>query len=86
MRLLFYTNDWEDTKKFIQHYNVLKANGYEVAFATDSIDLAKRLSVGRMLVVKIGTYVADIYVSTTKLKDYPQALPLKKFLEVITNE
>lgn len=64
------------------HYNTLKASGYEVAFSTDSIELVEKLSVGRMLVVKAGTYNPDVAVSNTKLKEYPEAISIKKFLEV----
>lgn len=85
-KILFYTNSWDKVKEFIAHYNVLKHNGYEVAFSTDSIEIAKRLSVGKMLVVKPGTYEPDIAVTTQVIDEYPEAMPLEKFIGVITSD
>lgn len=85
-KILFYTNSWDKVKKFIEHYNVLVNSGYEVAFSTDSIELAKRLSIGKMLVVKPGTYEPDIAVTTQVIEEYPEALPLEKFIEVINSD
>ena len=82
-KLLFYTNSWDKITTFIEHYNVLKQSGYEVAFSTDSIEIAKRLSVGKMLVVKPGTYYPDIAVTTQPIEEYPDALSLEKFVEVL---
>jgi len=82
-KILFYTNKWDSVKQFVEHYNNLLQNGYEVAFATDSIEIAKRLGMGKMLVLKLGNYTPDIMVSDTKLSEYPNALSLDKFLEVL---
>ena len=82
-KLLFYTNEWDKVKEFIVHYNVLKQNGYEVAFATDSLELAKRISIGKLLVVKPGTYNPDIAVTTQSVPEYPDAMSFEKFLEVL---
>lgn len=82
-KLLFYTNKWDKVVLFVEHYNDLLLSGYEVAFATDSIEVAKRLSIGKMLVVKLGTYTPDIVVSTTKLEEHPDALTLSQFIEAL---
>lgn len=85
-KILFYTNSWEEVKTVMPYYNVLLESGYEVAFSTDDVELVEKLSIGRMLVVKAGKYIADTVVSNVKLKEYPNAINFKNFLEVMQSE
>ena len=66
-KILIYTNSWDEVKRIASFHNKLKAEGFEVAYATDVLDIAVFLNIKKLLVVKFGTYFADFYVSTTKL-------------------
>lgn len=67
-KILIYTNKFEELKNLAKILNALRANNFEVAFATDNVELVRFLSINKQLVVRFGTYHADFYVSNTNLK------------------
>ena len=64
---MFYTNEFKEVAEYVHAYNKIKAMGWEVAFATDRVELARLLAIGFMLVVKPTTYYADYVVCSEEL-------------------
>jgi len=83
-KILIYTNKWEEIKKILPYYNKLKLD-YEVAWSTDSVPVAQMLNVGKMLVVKYGTYYPTLLVSN-KSFGFENNLTIKQFLEAMQDE
>lgn len=61
-KLLFYGNEWEDFKSFIEIVSLLQREGFEVAFATNNYQLLPALSVGKLLVVTPSSYYDDLTI------------------------
>lgn len=80
-KIMFYVNDWEDVKRIIPHINIIRKNYQEIAFSTDDNNLAELLAVGKLLVVKYGTYNPNVIVSTVRLKE--TYIPLEEFLLMV---
>ena len=67
-KILFHTNSFEQLKKYLELHKQLKALGWEVAFSTDSWELARLMAIGFLLVVKINTYYPDFIVTDEPIK------------------
>jgi len=81
---MIYTNNFYELEEAAIIYNQLKADSFEVAFATDNIELVMFLSQQKMLVVKVGTYFPDFVISNVKLDGYEgKSLSFKKALGVM---
>lgn len=63
------------------YYDIIRKNYGEIAFSTDNNNLAQLLSVGKLLVVKYGTYTPNVIVSSIRLKE--QYIPLEEFFLLV---
>jgi len=85
-KILFYGNSIKDFEMFSKYRNELEKEGFELAYATDNINLLMLLATNKLLLVNPKSYTASIAVVQDGAKinlDQPYVMEWTEFEETV---